>query len=75
MNELVRNIIRATPAAPPSNYSYEVRDLVLSMLSKNTVPRPGINSILSKDIIKRRISLFLNENQYRSEFSHTVLHG
>jgi hypothetical protein len=45
------------------------------MLEKSTTVRPGINSILGKDIIKRRISLFLTEGELKSEFSHTVLHG
>ena len=75
MAELVRKIVHSRPAALPSTYSQDLRGLVTSMLEKSTFARPGINAILSLGIIKNRISRFLDENQRRDEFSHTILHG
>ena len=62
---------------PPlsNNYSNELKDLVKSMLNEISLKRPNISEILKKPIIKSRIKKFLNEEQYNSEFSHTVLHN
>lgn len=75
MRELVSNIKRATPAAPSSQYSKELRDLVNETLIKNPRQRPGINTILSRPVVRSRITNFLNETKMESEFSHTILHG
>jgi len=45
------------------------------MLNEISLKRPNISEILKKPIIKSRIKKFLNEEQYNSEFSHTVLHN
>lgn len=75
MRQLVYNITHGTPANPPSSYSSELRTLVQETLAKNPKNRPSINAVLSKSVVKQRISNFLNETKLVHEFSHTVLHG
>eukprot|EP01038_Epipyxis_sp_PR26KG_P005433 gene5433-7526_t len=75
MKELVNNIVRTNPAPPSSSYSNELRELVKETLIKNPKTRPGINSILSRNIMKQRIANFLNETKINNEFNHTILHG
>ena len=76
MRQLVHNIVHANPVSPSSSlYSPELRTLVQETLAKNPKQRPSINSILSKAVVKQRISNFLNETKLVHEFSHTILHG
>jgi serine/threonine protein kinase len=58
-----------------SKYSPELRSLVDSLLKVDQHKRPSISQVLAFPIIKRRISKFLNEMEYFTEFSHTVIHG
>ena len=61
---------------PPisSHYSRELKNLVTQMLMVNPNNRPTIHQILQMNLIQTRIKSFLNETQYGSEFSHTILH-
>lgn len=45
------------------------------MLTKDPRRRPSINDILKMPIIERRISQFLNNDDFKDEFSHTLLHN
>jgi hypothetical protein len=36
--------------------------------------RPNINQVLKFPIIQKRINTFLAAEQFKSEFSHTILH-
>lgn len=42
---------------------------------KDPARRPTINQILNMPIIKSRISNFLEDSDYKDEFSHTLLHN
>ena len=76
MKQLCHNIIHANPSPPSSTmYSIELRDLVKDLLMKNPKVRPGINSILSKPIIRVKIASLLGATKHQAEFSHTILHG
>ena len=75
MKQLVNNIIKSNPASPPLAYSSELRELVRDTLCKNPKVRPGINSILSRPVMRTKISSLLGETTKQAEFSHTVLHG
>ena len=76
MKQLCHNIIHANPSPPSSTmYSIELRDLVKDLLLKNPKVRPGINSILSKPIIRVKIASLLGATKHQAEFSHTILHG
>ncbi len=56
-------------------FSQDLRNLVNSMLNVNSFKRPSIGEILRSKIINPRIKNFLNENEYKNEFSHTILHS
>lgn len=75
MKQLCYNIIKTAPAAPPSTYSAELRELVRDLLHKNPKQRPGINAVLARPLMRSKITALLGETTKRAEFSHTVLHG
>lgn len=45
------------------------------MLNVDPDKRPNINQILQYPIIKDRIHYLLNEDDFKDEFSHTILHN
>lgn len=45
------------------------------MLQKDPARRPSINAILKMPIIEKRISQFLEDRDFKDEFSHTLLHN
>jgi NIMA (never in mitosis gene a)-related kinase len=45
------------------------------MLEKDPKRRPTIHQILRHPLVKNRIPGLLNSDDFREEFSHTVLHG
>lgn len=45
------------------------------MLNRDPSKRPNINSILKMPCIADRIKLLLNEDDFKDEFSHTILHN
>jgi hypothetical protein len=45
------------------------------MLNIDPDKRPNINQILQYPIIKDRITKLLNEDDFKDEFSHTILHN
>jgi NIMA (never in mitosis gene a)-related kinase len=77
MRELTHNILTGNGGIISSgtHFSASLRDIVNEMLLKNSNLRPGINAILSRPVIKARISCFLDATKRCREFSHTVIHG
>lgn len=71
---LALKIIRGEYAQLPAHYSRELKTLVSQMLTMDVQRRPNINQILKQPIIARRIKSFLNDNCFKEEFSHTILH-
>lgn len=45
------------------------------MLNKDPNKRPNINNILKFPVIQERIKMLLNEDDFKDEFSHTILHN
>lgn len=45
------------------------------MLQKDPNKRPNINQVLKYPIIHERIQKLLNEQDFKDEFSHTILHN
>jgi hypothetical protein len=45
------------------------------MLQKDPSKRPTINAILKMPMIEKRISMFLDDQDFKDEFSHTLLHN
>jgi NIMA (never in mitosis gene a)-related kinase len=49
--------------------------LIGLMLQKDPARRPSINAILKMPIIEKRIGQFLEDADFKDEFSHTLLHN
>ena len=49
------------------NYSKEFLDLIDELMSQNPKNRPTAEQILEKDIIKKRMNLYLKENNFNSK--------
>jgi hypothetical protein len=45
------------------------------MLQRDPAKRPNINQLLKSPIISDRIKKLLNEDDFKDEFSHTILHN
>ena len=45
------------------------------MLQKDPTRRPTINQLLRMPIIEKRIQQFLEGQDFKDEFSHTLLHN
>jgi hypothetical protein len=76
MKQLCQHILHGCPIITPSTqYSLLLRELVKELLLKNPQLRPGINTILSRPVMKDRISVFLDATKRCREFSHTIIHG
>jgi hypothetical protein len=45
------------------------------MLVVDVRKRLNINQILKQPVVSRRIKTFLNEDVFKQEFSHTILHN
>jgi NIMA (never in mitosis gene a)-related kinase len=45
------------------------------MLTKEPRKRPNITDLLKMPVIEKRISQFLQDNAFKDEFSHTLLHN
>ncbi|CDW72535.1 protein kinase domain containing protein [Stylonychia lemnae] len=58
----------------PSQFSREIKNLIAQMLNLDVSKRITINQVLKTPIIARRIKQFLNEDVFKDEFSHTILH-
>jgi NIMA (never in mitosis gene a)-related kinase len=52
-----------------------MNQLVACMLQKDPAKRPNVNQILKMAPIEKRISQFLDDQDFRDEFSHTLLHN
>lgn len=52
-----------------------MNNLLEAMLQKDPAKRPNINQILRYPIIADRIKKLLSEEDFKDEFSHTILHN
>jgi len=72
---LAQKIIQGKYADVPAHFSKAIPNILRSMLHKDPNKRPNINSILKFPIIQERIRMLLNEDDFKDEFSHTILHN
>jgi len=75
LHQLAQKIIQGKYSDVPTHFSKNVPYLLGLMLNKDPAKRPSINQILKIDIIKQRITALLNEQDFKDEFSHTILHN
>ena len=59
----------------PDTFSSEVSNIIQMILCIDPNKRPNINEILSLKCLKERIKDLLNEEVFKDEFSHTILHN
>lgn len=74
MHFLAMHIVRGKFAQIPIHFSRELRELVNQMLTTDVSKRPTINQILRVPLISVRIKKFLEQETFKDEFSHTILH-
>lgn len=74
MHFLAMHIVRGKFQQIPLHFSRELRSLVNRMLTIDVSKRPSINQILGEPFIAVRIKKFLEQNTFKDEFSHTILH-
>lgn len=75
LHQLARKIIVGKYPDIPSHFSQGVTNILAAMLNTDPDKRPNINQILQYSIIKDRIQKLLNEDDFKDEFSHTILHN
>ena len=59
----------------PATYSNGLKNIVQMCMQKSPGQRPSINALLAVPVINRRIRNYLNDLDFREEFSHTILHN
>jgi len=59
----------------PPHFSKDITNLLSAQLNVNPDKRPNVNQILSYPVIKARVAKLLNEQDFKDEFSHTILHS
>lgn len=75
LHQLAQKIIQGTYADPPPHFSKNISYLLNLMLKTDPNKRPSINQILKIDFIRDRVTNLLNEDDFKEEFSHTILHN
>ena len=71
---LAMRIVRGSYNALPAMYSQQLKSLVPQLLAIEAEKRPNINILLKHPLISSRIKKFLDEEDFKSEFNHTILH-
>ena len=75
MKSLFDNISKGKYKPIPKTYSADLSNLVGAMLQKDPANRPTINQLLKSNMLKDRISKFMDKATMDGEFEHTVMHG
>jgi len=75
LHQLARKIIVGSYADVPPHFSKDITNLLSAQLNVNPDKRPNVNQILSYPVIKARVAKLLNEQDFKDEFSHTILHS
>lgn len=75
LHQLAQKIIQGKYQDVPAHFSKNIPNLLSAMLNKDPNKRPNINGILRFPIIQERVRMLLNEDDFKEEFSHTLLHG
>jgi NIMA (never in mitosis gene a)-related kinase len=75
IGEILRRVMARSPPALPTQYSKDIRDLTLRLLSKRHNQRPTINEIFQLSLIRNKAVALLGKTLARVELSHGVFHG
>ena len=75
LHQLAQKILSGKYPDVPSHFSGTINNLLQAMLNKDPNKRPNINQVLKYPVIYERIQKLLNEQDFKDEFSHTILHN
>lgn len=75
LHELASKILKGKYSPIPSFYSDNLSLLISTLLKVNPKDRPNINQILKFPLISDKIPAFLDEDTFKDEFSHTIIHN
>lgn len=75
LHQLASRIIAGQYEKVPSHFSPNLNTLLRTLLVKNPVSRPSVNQILKMPLIRARVGNYLDADDFRDEFSHTLLHN
>ena len=75
LHELASKILKGKYSPIPSFYSDNMSLLIATLLKVNPKDRPNINQILKFPLLAERVSAFLDEDTFKDEFSHTIIHN
>lgn len=71
---LALQIVRGVFQPLPPHYSQQLKNFVASLINIDPTKRPNINQILKSSMITSRIKTYLNDDDFKNEFAHTILH-
>lgn len=75
LHQLAQRILGGKIDRIPRQFSDNLQSLIQRVLTKDPTRRPTVNQILKIPIIESRISQFLEDQDFKDEFSHTLLHN
>ncbi len=59
----------------PATFSPALTSLLKACLQRDQKSRPSINQVLKHPLLSRRIKFYLADDDFKDEFSHTILHN
>ena len=75
LHQLAQRILGGKIDRVPRQFSDNLQQLIQRVLVKDPARRPTVNQILKMPLIESRIAQFLNDQDFKDEFSHTLLHN
>lgn len=75
LHDLAKKIVKGKYSAIPVRYSDNMSLLIETLLKVEPSERPNINQILKFPLISDQIPSFLDEETFKDEFSHTIIHN
>jgi len=73
LSALAMKIIRGTYPQIPAQYSKELKTLLASCLSIDSIKRPNIHKVLRSPIIHSRIEGFMSQTVYNMQFTNSLI--
>ncbi len=75
LHELASKILKGKFPPLPKFYSENMNLLVKTLLQVDSKWRPNINQILKYPLLSDKIPTFLEDDIFKDEFSHTIIHN
>jgi len=75
LHQLAQKIIQGKYSPLPSSFSSQTSGIIEKLLQKDPAMRPTIHQILRMPQLASRIQNWLNKDEFKDEFAHTILHN